>query len=239
MEFNHRLQQRLEGEQVSSGNRAEQKIFDLVGLIESQYERWQYSEVYESLLAIYRAQTKSIKLLNSKSSPYELDILGLTFEKGGTSVLADGYLVAGTLTPIQRELAFHYGSFTQLMDDLEDIEDDRSTGLMTIFSQTANRWPLDLVTNRAFNYGYKMLEKMEELNTPGLGSLMELMHLAITPLLIDSISQAGKFYTRSYLRTLEAHFPFRFSYLRKQRRRINRKMKNDYRLWENLLQAAG
>jgi hypothetical protein len=237
--FSLRFRQRLEGKSVNPTNNHEQKIFDLVGLIESQYERWQYPEIYESLLVIHTAQTNSMKLLNSQASPYELDILGLTFEKGGASVLADGYLVAGTLTKPQREFTFHYGTFTQLMDDLEDIEADRRTGLVTIFSQTAKRWSLDTVTNRAFQYGYKMLARIDEFNTPGLDSLWELLHMAITPLLIDSISQVSGYYTPSYLKQLEAHYPFRFGFMKKQRKRLNNKINRNRYLLENMIRVVG
>ena len=107
------------------------------------------------------------------------------------------------------------------MDDLEDVENDNRSGLMTMFSQTASRWPLDSVTNRAFHYGLKMLDRLEQFDTPDLGSLWELLRIAITPLMIDSISQIAKFYTPSYIKKLEAHFPFRFAFLKKQRKRIN------------------
>jgi hypothetical protein len=169
--FSRRFRDRLEGKPAHPANPSEQKIFAAVGLIENQYTRWLYPEIYESLLLIYQAQTDSLKLLNAQASPYELDVLGLTFTKGGASVLADGYLVAGKLTEPQLAFTLHYGTFTQLMDDLEDIEADRRAGLMTVFSQTANRWPLDKVTNRAFQYGLKMLDRIEEFNPSGSDAL--------------------------------------------------------------------
>lgn len=236
--FSLRFRDRLEGKPANPANPHEQKIFDSVGLIESQYARWQYPEIYESLLLIYQAQTNSLKLLNPQASPYELDILGLTFEKGGASVLADGFLVAGTLTQAQLAFTLHYGTFTQLMDDLEDIETDRQSGLMTVFSQTARRWPLDRVTNRAFQYGFKMLDRIETFNPSGSDALWELVRMAMTPLLIDSISQADRYYTPAYLKQLEAHYPFRFGFMKKQRKRLDRKLNRNHDLLDNLLQAA-
>ena len=38
---------------------------------------------------------------------------------------------------------FYYGTFTQLIDDLEDVQIDLQKGLNTIYSQTARHWPLD------------------------------------------------------------------------------------------------
>lgn len=238
-DFNLRFLDRLKGTNIIVDNVKEEKIYDLISLIESQYKRDQYSQVYDSLLAIYQAQSNSIGLLNRWASPYEIDVLGLTFEKGGTSVLADGYLVAGKLTSAQRELTFHYGSFTQLMDDLEDIEGDHRAGLLTIFSQMAKRWPLDQVSSRTFNYGSKMLDRMEGFNTPALEPLFELLRMALYPLLIDSISQASRFYTRAYLKKLETFYPFQFRFRRKMHRRLTRRINRDRVFFDRLLRMVG
>jgi hypothetical protein len=42
-------------------------------------------------------------------------------------------------------------------------------------------------------------------------------------MLIDAVSRSDRFYTRGYLRELEAHSPFRFDFLNRQRRDIVRK----------------
>ncbi len=71
---------------------------------------------------------------------------GSSFEKGGTSVLADGYLVAGSLTAEQRECIFGFGVLTQLMDDLEDLPHNLADQFLTIFSRPLNkgRWTRSL-----------------------------------------------------------------------------------------------
>ena len=94
-------------------------------------------QVYESLYAIHAAQARSVRLMRRDEPPYGVDVLGIAIEKGGASVLADGYLVAGSLTLPQARLLFGLGALLQLGDDLQDVEDDRAKGLATIFSQTA------------------------------------------------------------------------------------------------------
>ena len=89
-EFNERFALRLAGEDVAAANAHERAIYDLVGMIEGQYERSRYPQVLGSLMAIHHAQCKSIELLRRNASPYEVDVLGISLEKGGTSVLADG-----------------------------------------------------------------------------------------------------------------------------------------------------
>ncbi|HEX7540809.1 MAG TPA: hypothetical protein VF352_01645 [Anaerolineales bacterium] len=218
--FSCRFERRLEGMPVLPANTGEQKIFDLVGMIEGQFDRRLYPEVYASLMAIFRAQTKSMRLQLPNASPYEVDVLGLVFEKGGTAVLADGYLVAGGLTPFQRMFSFYYGAFTQFMDDLEDVEQDRQDGIMTVFSQTACHWPLDAVTSRLIVFGNGLLDAMSHFHVTGLETLEEIMRKCITPLMIDSAGRVGHLYSRQYLNELERHSPYRFSQLKRLRRKV-------------------
>jgi hypothetical protein len=225
--FSHAFERRLLGLAVTPSNPYEQKIFNLVGMIEGQFERQCHPEVYASLMAILRAQGKSMQLQAPHASPYELDVLGLVFEKGGTAVLADAYLVAGSLTPFQREFSFYYGAFTQLMDDLEDVQSDRQSGIMTVFSQTAGRWPLDAVTNRAMRFGDGLLDAMRCFETPGLVTLDEIMRKCITPLMIDSASRLGNLYSREYLKELERHSPYRFGQMKKVRREVSKRFSTE------------
>ncbi len=225
--FSQAFERRLAGELVPPANPYEQKIFELVGMIEGQYDRQGFPEVYASLMAIFKAQAKSMQLQAAQASPYELDVLGLVFEKGGTAVLADGYLLAGSLTPFQREFSFYYGAFTQLMDDLEDVEQDRRAGIMTVFSQTAARWPLDAVTNRAMVFGNGLLEAMRCFQADGLDTLEGIMRKCITPLMIDSAARVGNLYSRGYLKELERHSPYRFGELKKVRRKVSKRFSTE------------
>jgi hypothetical protein len=236
--FSRAFERRLSGLAVQAANPWEQKIFGLVGMIEGQFDRQLHPEVYASLAAILQAQTSSLQLQLPHASPYEMDVLGLTFEKGGTAVLADGYLVAGSLTPLQQEFSFYYGAFTQLMDDLEDVEQDRRAGIMTVFSQTAGRWPLDAVTSRLMVFGNGLLDAMQHFQIAGLEPLEEIMRKSITPLLIDSASQVGQWYSRAYLAELERHSPYRFSQLKRVRRKMQRRFPTE-KVLETILLANG
>jgi hypothetical protein len=236
--FNKRFRQRLEGYDLLAANPYERTIFELVGMIESQYSRSRYPRLFESLLAIHAAQVKSLELVGEIVSPYEADVLGTCMEKGGSSALADGYLVAGTLTPEQRDFVFFYGAFTQLMDDLEDVHNDLESGIMTVFSVTAQRWRLDKVTSRVFHFGSYLFEALETFKSPGLEPIKEMFSLVYYPILIDSASVASKFFTRPYLKKLQAHYPLRFSYLRKQRGRFRRRRQSLKLLLESLAMYA-
>jgi hypothetical protein len=220
--FNTRFRLRIQGEKPEPANPHEEIVWRLIDTIEEQYDRFQYPHIFESLLAIQDAQIKSMELLQKQNSPYEIDVMGTSFEKGGAAALADGFLVAGCLTPEQQEFVFFYGVYTQLVDDLEDLHDDRRRGINTIFSQTASRWPLDGVTNKMFHFGRQALQALGTFEGADVEPLREMMGICFTPMLIDSASTAGRFYTRPYLRKLQTHFPFRFSFLKKQRKRFSK-----------------
>ncbi len=221
--FSQRFRQRLEGQALQAADAQEDKIFALVRMIENQFERVRYPEVFSSLMSIYHAQTNSLSMLHPDASPYEIDVLGLGIEKGGASVLADGYLVAGSLTPSQIYFMYHYGAFTQLLDDLEDVFQDMNSGIMTVFSQTALHWPLDASTNRTMAFGLQFLDLLDDFDRPGLEPFKEVLRMSILPVLIDAAGQAGRLYTRAYLQQLEEHFPFRFSFLKETRKMLKRR----------------
>ena len=218
--FIQRFFKRLQGKAVQLENPQEEIIDNLVQMIEDQWDRSQYPQVYESLLAIHTAQGSSLGLTLPGASPFELDVLGISFEKGGTSVLADGYLVAGNLTSEQAKMMFGYGAFTQLIDDLEDIEQDFREGRMTIFSQTASHWPLDNLTNRLFFFGREIMGDLTAFHSPSVPALAGVISHSIDPILIDTIGRAGKYYSKGYLHEIEQKCSFRFGFLRKQREKL-------------------
>jgi hypothetical protein len=221
--FNQRFQQRLNGVEIVLENQFEERISRLVGMIENQWDRAAHPTVYASLLAIHTAQARSLKLNQPAASPFEVDILGISFGKGGTSVLADGYLVAGSLTPEQARYLFGYGAFTQLMDDLEDTIADISTGRMTIFSQTAPHWTLDRLTNRLFHFGRKILADLDAFQYDVRQPLEEVISLSIDPIMIDIVGRCRRYYSQAYLAAMEKYSPYRFTALKRLRKKLYRK----------------
>jgi len=215
--FNERFAARLAGQDVRAGNAHEDRIFDLVGMIEGHFERARYPQVYDSLQAIHRAQCRSIELLQRNASPYEVDVLGISVEKGGTSVLADGYLVAGDLTRAQAEYVFGWGAFVQFMDDVQDVEEDGRDGLATVFSVTAGRWLLDAITDRTFHFGRQVVERLACFDAPGAEPMRQMMRDTVFRMLIEAVGRAAQFYSKPYVQELEAHSPFRFSFLAQRR----------------------
>ncbi len=232
--FNERLRRRLLGEHQTPINACEQAIYRLINMIEDQFERPRYPQVYQSLLAIHLAQTKSLRL-HQMASPYQTDVLGLSFEKGGMAVVADGCLVAGSLLPMQAEFMYGYGVFTQLMDDLEDLAQDRQDGILTIFTQAARAWKLDAITNQMLHLGTRVFELMDAFGSPESLEFKALILKCIQPLIMDAASQSPASYNWAYLKTLECHLPFRYAFLASQRRRFKRQKITVTKLIEALI----
>ena len=232
IDFNQHFNQRLAGTAISCANKNEELIWRLIEMVESQYDRQKYSQVYDALTAIQEAQTRSLGLIKAGASPYEVDVMGISIEKGGTAVLADGYLVAGDLNTIQREFMFGYGVFTQFMDDQEDVVGDLKAGLNTVYSMTARHWYLDEVTNRTFHFAAYVLNYIDGFEGPDVKTVKELFSRGIDLILIDAAGRNNRFYSRNYLSQLERFLPFRFFDVNQQRHRLERNKINIGRILE-------
>jgi len=232
MDFNDRFRRRLEGQEIAGANRRETAIFDLVAMIEKEYERALHPQVFDSLLAIHRAQVRSLRLLRGSGAPSETEALEICLEKGGTSVLADGCLVAGSLSPDQIEFTFGWGAFLQLLDDQEDVPSDSEAGLLTFYSLAAGRGPLDALVNHALCFGARIYERLDAFGTPGPGPLKEMLRSVTMLTPIISAGRSGRLYGRSYLSGLEEHSPFRFSFSNKQGRKLSRRRAAFMRLFD-------
>lgn len=213
--FNKRLSQRLAGEAIVPVDPHEQIIFDLIGMIEAQYERSHHPQVFDSLFAIHNAQMKSLCLLDPKVPLSEVDVLKISIEKGGASLLANGYLVSGSLTESHCKFLFGYGVYLQLVDDLQDVQEDSKVGLLTVFSRASKHFPLDSFTNRTYYFGNKVMSFLDGFEGQDLSSFIDLMKKSIVMLIVEAVGLTDGFHSKSYIQELETYSPFRFSFLKK------------------------
>ncbi len=237
LSFSARFGRRLEGHLVAPANGREAAIWRLVGMIEEQYPRAEWPRVFASLLDIHHAQENSIRLLRHAPSTVDAVVLRLSFEKGGASVLADAYLAAGTLSREQAQFAFNWGVALQLADDLQDVQQDRQNGVLTLFSRAADEGPLDELTSRVLQFAQRIAHQMRRLPSPDCQSLKELVQKSSGSLLIRSAGEAGELYSQAYLAELETHSPFRFSFLSRQRNRLARRSGLLTKLFEAFLEG--
>jgi len=235
--FSGRFGRRLAGEPVAPENGHEGAIWALIEMVESEYSRADSPCVFQSLLAIHHAQEKSIRLLRRGQPPGSVNVAEVVFEKGGSSVLADGYLAAGVLTDEQAQFVFDWGVLLQLADDLQDVRQDRVDGVRTLFSEAAGREPLDGLTNRTLHFAARTIERMRTLTGLRSLELQEMIARSSWSLLIRSAGAAGELYTPQYVAELERHSPFRFEFLKERNRTLERRRGLLVRLFEAYLEG--
>jgi hypothetical protein len=223
VEFNQRFREWLKGEIAIPQNKNEEQMQSLIKMIEKQYPRQDFPQVYDSLLAIHSAQHKSMLIPCAPIAPYSIDLLGLSFEKGGTAVLADGILAGGVVTEAQMEMFFHFGAFTQLMDDHEDLSHDLSAGSLTIFTESARAGKIDATMKRMFCFAHQVLKGLVCFEDEKLLPLIQVANNNLGLILTAEILNNERFYSRAYLKELETHFPFRFEFLKKVIKKMKKK----------------
>jgi hypothetical protein len=212
--FNGALTRRLAGEPCPPADRHQAEVFELLARIESEHPRDARPQVYASLLAIQRAQVASLAQ-QRHAVPYEIDLLALSVEKGGTSLLADAWLVAGTLEPDEADFAFGYGVFLQLLDDLQDVQRDADAGHMTVFSQAAGRWPLDALASRLHGLIARIVDGAPRFRAPRHDAVRDLIRRNCTLLLVAAVASNAELFSRPFVAALAERWPVDFAALRR------------------------
>jgi len=220
----NKLRTWLEGRLSPPDNPEEEKLSRLIGMIGTQYPRTDFPELHQSLLAIFNAQIRSLLQQKGPAIPYEMDLLDISFEKGGTSVLADGYLVSGRMTEPNADFCFGFGAFLQLADDLQDVAEDRGNRHMTIFSQIAGHYPLDGLVDRLLRFIPVVVDGKLESGSRQADRMRELIVKNCLLLITEAVGQNRRFFSRKYTDTLQLHFPVRFADLSRLRKKIRKKL---------------
>ncbi|QUH19210.1 hypothetical protein [Alkaliphilus sp. B6464] len=225
--FNQRFKEWLLGKEVMPINSHEESIYRLVKNIEEQYSRDQNSEVFKSLLYIHRAQEQSLIQQKGYTLPFEKDIIGISFEKGGTSVLADGYLVKGQLSEEESGFMFAYGVFLQLIDDLQDVKDDLVNNHMTIFSSLAKKLPLDKLTNKLFWFIEEVLNDTDTFSSEESIKVKEVIRDSCKIMILEAISKNKNMFSKEYVKKIEKYSMVRFSYYKKLKNKFQKDFSPD------------
>jgi hypothetical protein len=213
--FSRRFNRRLHGENVTPASHTDEQLYRLVGMIEDEFPRTSFPGVYESLYAIQKGQTESLEMTTENGLSDE-KILEICFEKGGASVVADGYLVAGKLTREQEQALFGYGVYLQLLDDIQDVKEDSLAFTKTMFSCLPEE-KLGACVNRTVHFGRMALEEMRCFGGAQNDEFIQLMNRSIETMIIESAGLNGTWYTKEYLYDLEQFSPLHFEFVRRKR----------------------
>jgi hypothetical protein len=220
LQFSQRFRCRLAGERPPPADHRERSIWALISLIEMQYPRAAFPQIFDCLLAIHQAQEQSIGQLHNSHPSADADSLRLSVAKGGTSVLADACLAQGSLNAQEGRFAFEWGVLLQLGDDLQDVRDDMRRGSVTLFSDAATSGrPLDGLTVQLLNFSERVGRHMEELPL-GTATLKTLLRTSWRSLIIRAVADSHEYFSPGFLEEAEQRSPFRFEFLRARADRL-------------------
>ncbi len=219
--FNKRFYTKIKTGESQGLNPEETRIFHMIDLIEGQFSRQEYPEVFTSLLAILDGQNKSLDQQNMDSL-FDIDLLGYTFYKGGSSVLADAYLVKGALTNEESMFAYGYGVILQIADDLQDINEDMDNGHKTMINVEGRFGLLDGLLNRYESFINYFLRIVFQRDNKKRESLYAIILVSIEMLFFDGVMSNRKYCSRTYIRNFS--LDSRFS--NKGYRKHNNQVKN-------------
>jgi len=226
--FCARFRLRLRGERLPPCDAHEAAVWALVAMIESQYPRAQYPQVFDSLLAIHQAQEESIAQLSpgfntgaNIARPCTGDeILRISCAKGGSSVLADACLARGWLNQQESQAAFDWGALLQLGDDLQDVHEDLRRGSATLFTLAAGeRIPLDSLVTQLLNFSERVGAELDRFPA-GAATLKSLLRMSWRSLIVAAVANAPSFFSPAFLRELERSSPFRFAFLHARHKKL-------------------
>jgi hypothetical protein len=220
--FSERFGRRLAGQPASPANAGEAAVFQLVDIIERQFPRRHFGDVHQSLLAIHHGQVLSLTQQDDTGIAGER-LLAISCEKGGTSVLADLYLVAGHASEDEERFAFGYGVALQLMDDLQDAERDTAAGHQTIFTRAASRGLLDRPAARLLRFIDRVLDNQRFFGTPALADEQDLLRRNCRSLVVGAVAEQPALFSAGFRRRVTRQWPFTLRAMRRLRLRAQRR----------------
>ena len=208
--FNARFQMVLEGRTPENVTPKEAKIFAMIKNIEGQYDRHSNPEVFQSLLLIQDAQVSSMNQ-DAKTKIASDMILPLSFYKGGSSVLADSFLVKGKLSPEEMDFSFGYGSFLQLLDDFQDAEEDRSNHHWTLFSIKDECDIYDREVDKLLSFIYSVMNK-HTFDTDNEMLIKDVIKECTIIMVMEVIGRNPHFVSDKLYKSLESYSKVRLSF---------------------------
>lgn len=201
--FNQRLSKALSGEKVDACSDTEKRIFILVDEIFEQFPKNTFPAVTESIQLIHKAQVESLKQAADKSLS-EDDILKISLFKGGTSVLADAFLLTGSLNREQMVFSFHYGAFLQLLDDLQDKESDLKEQTQTRFTIRDTQESMDNEITKLIAYIYKV-NSPDSSDDQTKARLKDIISRCTLIMVMESVGKNPGCVTPAFYRKLESY----------------------------------
>ncbi|GAA0352075.1 hypothetical protein GCM10008932_01330 [Alkalibacterium iburiense] len=217
--FNDGLRQSLKQLPIHSTNKTEARIYDLVKMIHTDFPIEDYPDVCESIILIHKAQIESMK----QHTPLSLsrnDLLRISFFKGGTSVLADAYLIKGKLTYEEMFFSFQYGAFLQLLDDLQDKAEDERESSQTLFTNLKTGEKADSEIRRVIAYIHSV-NTISASDNSNSSLLKEVISQCTLLMIMEAVGKQPSIISDTFYKELESYSKVRLSFYK----HLNEKIK--------------
>ena len=211
--FNNWLELLLNGEHVLPTGTVENKLVDFVHLIESTFEVDERKLIFESISLVHESQMKSLNQLTNHSL-IEEEILSISFLKGGSTVLADMYLIKRRSELEDRQFAFELGTYLQLIDDLQDMKEDAHDGIQTLFTLINKPEHKDEDIKKLLSFIFKVNQK-ETTDTSIQAQTKEVLSYGMLILIMDAVGQNPDTVSKSLYKELESYSKVRLSFYKK------------------------
>jgi len=211
--FNDWLTLLLNGEKVSPSHLVESKLVDFVALIESQFDEDAAEMIYASLSLVHASQIKSLEQLNNNSMTKE-EVMEISFLKGGSTLLADAYLIQSEPELTFLNFAFEMGTYLQLIDDLQDMKEDADKGIHTLFTLPQNGKMREAEIKQLLSYVLNVNEKKTS-DTINQKRTKDFLNYGMRILIMDAVGQHPDAVSKSFYKELEAYSPVRLSFYKK------------------------
>jgi hypothetical protein len=222
--FNDRFWQKISDNIDKPLNDLEKRIFSMIDLIENDFPRTEYPNVFKGLLTILDGQQKSL-LQHKANDLSDSDLLMYTFYKGGASVLADAFLVRGELTDDEASFAYAYGIILQLADDLQDLCEDLKNHHVTPYNRRSGEDSLDNFFNKHQNYTLHFLTNTFQTSTDKQRAIKQLLDKSLELLLFGGVCDNRKCFSSSFIKQFMKRSRFSCRSFKKLNSKIEKKIK--------------
>lgn len=210
--YNRMIASKLMEEVVIPENLLEEKTCCLLDMILNDYEGEKQKRIADTLLQLLKAQNQSI--CQQKADVAEERILEISIRKGGTSVLADYLFAASNWLEDEEKFYLKFGFLLQLVDDLQDINEDRESGSHTLMTQAEEQQKLEQCVNHLLWFSWNVIREFNPKNPEIKGFVLK--YCVEISLLAAAMNQ--QFFSMEYLKALEPYLPFTLEFLKKRKK---------------------
>lgn len=208
--YNGMIASKLMEEATIPKNPLEEKTCRLLDMILKDYEGEKRKKVAKTLLQLLKAQHQSIR--QQKADVAEEKILEISIWKGSTSVLADYLFAASDWLENEEKFYLKFGFVLQLVDDLQDINEDRENGSHTLMTQAEEQQKLEQCVNHLLWFSWNVIHEFNPKNSEIKGFVLK--YCVEISLLAVAMNQ--QFFSMKYLKALEPYLPFRLEFLNRK-----------------------